>query len=122
MWIDVAIVAVVLWFPLAFAVSSVRAATGSDGTVWVLRERAEVVTSAADCAAVLIIGRALGPWDALTPAVWGLALATALFALILAAWTWPALPLLRPGSRPARRWASVALELAFVALLLVLVT
>jgi hypothetical protein len=120
MWIDVFIVAMVLWVPLAFAVSSVRAAIGSGGRVWVLRDRVEVVVGAAECAAVLALGRALGPWDVVPPAVWGLGLGSALFALVLAVLTWSALPMLRSDRRPATRWAYLASEVVIASGLLIL--
>lgn len=120
MWFTVLVVALTLWVPLAFAVSSVRAAIGSGGQIWVLRDRVEVIIGAAESAAMLAIGRALGSWDVVPPAVWGLAVGTALFALVLAALTWSALPMLRPDRRPATRWAYLVSEVVVASGLLIL--
>lgn len=137
MWIDLVVVALVLWFPLAFAVSAWRRVVGTAGTggaagtvgtggprprAWSLRDRADVVIGAAECAGVLAVGRAIGAWDAVPAAVWTAALALALFALLLSALVWRRLPWVRDGARARLRWANVAGEVAFAAFLVAIVT
>jgi hypothetical protein len=121
MWLDIGIVAVVLWFPLAFAVSGIRAWSGSEGTFWQLRDRVDVVTGAAECAGVLAIGGALGPWHLVPPAVWGLALWLALIGLLAGVLAGSALPAYRPGARPWSRRLALVLDVAAAAFLIVLV-
>jgi hypothetical protein len=120
--VPVFLVTLMFWVPIAFAASALRLTTGSGATWWVLRDRVDVITGTAESVGVLAITWALGPWDVVPPAAWGLALGTAVFALLLGVRAWSDLPPRRPGSGRATRWGTAGIDIAIAVGLIVLVT
>lgn len=101
--------AVLLWFPAAFAFSAARVQRSAG-----LRDRCHVLSGAGSALLGLAIGRVLVPWDAIPPLVWGVAAAVAGWGAVTATLAWPRLPI-TAGRRPRLRLTSTAVGLAVTA-------
>jgi hypothetical protein len=121
-WAPIVVVVVMVWFSIAFTVSAIRTGLGSSGRVWVFQDRIDVVKGAADCLWMLVLTRAIGPWEVIPPAVWGLGLGLAVLGLLVGIRGWSGLPVRKPDSRPVGRWLSGAADVALAAVLVALVT
>ncbi len=102
-WIAIVLLA---WFPVAFAWSAAR--TGRSGGI---EDRCGLLTGIGTAAIGLAIGRALVPWDVVSPALWAVAVAVAVWGGITAARSWTQLPTVA-AARPRLRLATTALGLA----------
>lgn len=112
--LDWLFVAVPFWFAVSFAWTT-AAARRPQGKV----DRCALLSGLAMAAVGLAFGRALGPWDTVPPALWGVAVAITAWGVLTAIQVWPRVPAVR-GTRHRLRLASTGLGLVFSAALVAL--
>lgn len=102
-WIAITLL---IWFPVAFAWAAARA--GRPGG---RQDRCRLLAGIGTAALGLAFGRALVPWDVVSPALWGVAAAIATWGAITAGLVWSRLPTVE-GKRRRLRLIATGLELA----------